>query len=298
MCPDAELSRALSEKTMLELRQFARCAVFGLSTMFARTAAQTDLSHPAENRLTRVRVYAPGAGVAAPDLLPAEMSSSPISPCELKVDGKVYLSFLVDTAGVPHNLTFLQPVGSDLDELAVRVVSEDRFKPGTLGGVPVVVAESVEVTLHTCLLTVEAETRQKTYRLRLRSTPEQKFTAMQNPPKDAILEQEAASDSALNLRTSHVKRARNGVIAPVPIHSLEVKILSGRQKSRFQQSCLISVVVDSHGMPIEPKVLRGLNPALDLEALEAVRSHRFRPATQDGLPVPIRIVMEVSFLFY
>jgi protein TonB len=128
--------------------------------------------------------------------------------------------------------------------------------------------------------------------------PEQKFAAVQNPPKEAILDHDAVGGSAMDSEIPRARRVGGGVIAPVPIHSLEVKMLSGRQKSRLQQSCLISVIIDSHGMPIEPKVLRGLNPALDLEALDAVRSHRFRPATQDGRPVAMRVAMEVNFLFY
>jgi len=283
---------------MNEHLQFACCAVLGVSALFAEVARQADPSHPPEGRLARVRVYAPGAGVSTPDLLPAKLSLDPTLPCELKVDGHVYLSFLIDPAGVPRNLTFIQPTGSDLDELALSILSEDRFMPGRLEGVPVVVAESAEVTLRTCLLVFEEENGQKTYKLRLRTTPEQKFTAMLDPPKEAVFAQDASIDPTIDPRTSHSKRVGAGVIAPVPIHSLEVKMLSGGKRSRAQQSCLISVNIDSHGMPIEPKILRGLNPALDFEALDAVRRYRFRPATQDGRPVAMRIVMEANFLFY
>ena len=283
---------------MRGLWQFAFYAAFGVSALIGEEVRQADPSHPPEGQLIRVRVYAPGAGVTAPNLLPAKLSPGLFSPCELKVDGKVDLALVVDTAGVPHNLTFIQPTGSDLDELALRIVGEDRFTAGTLRGIPVVVAEMAEITLHTCLLAVEAESGQKTYKLRLRSTPEQKFTAMTNPPKEAVLTRDASLDSAADPETSHPRRIGGSVTAPVPVHTLEVKVAGARRRSQFQQSCLISVIIDSHGMPLEPKVLRGLNSALDSEALEAVKGHRFRPGTQDGRPVTVRIVVEVNFYFY
>lgn len=286
------------EKQIRGFWQFACCAALGFSALLAETARQVDPSLPLNGLSARVRVYAPGAGVAAPSLLSAMLPPEAVSPCELKVDGSVYLALLVDIAGVPHNLTFIQPTGSDLDELALRIVSEDRFTPGTLGGIPVVVAESVEVTLHTCLLTVEAEGGLRTYKLRLRATPEQRFTAMPNPPKEAVLSGDAALDSAIDPKTSHARRIGGSVTAPVPVHTLAVQVPGVKRKSQSQQSCLISVVIDSHGMPIEPKVLRGLNSALDSEALEAVKNYRFRPATQDGRPVAIRLVVEVKFHFY
>jgi len=36
---------------------------------------------------------------------------------------------------------------------------------------------------------------------------------------------------------------------------------------------------------------------LDEEALKAVRKYRFKPATLEGVPVPVPIVVEINFMF-
>jgi TonB family protein len=272
---------------------FAWFAVFGVSILLGERAGQAEPSPASANQSAPVRVYSPGNGVAAPNFVPAKLDLDPIDPCDLKVDGKVYLSFLVDTIGVPRNLTFIQPIGSDLDMLALRIVSEDRFSPGTLSGTPVVVAQSVVVTLKTCVLQFEDKAGHRSYKLRLRLPPDQNFSAMQNPPKEAIF-----NDAETDGLDSLASRIGGSVIAPVPLYTLEVKMLKARRKLRYQETCLISVTIDTRGMPIAAKVLRGINPDLDSKALEAVNSFRFRPATKSGRPVAVRQVMEVSFRFY
>jgi len=116
---------------------------------------------------------------------------------------------------------------------------------------------------------------------------------MQNPPKEAIF-----NDAETDGLDSLASRIGGSVIAPVPLYTLEVKMLKARRKLRYQETCLISVTIDTRGMPIAAKVLRGINPDLDSKALEAVNSFRFRPATKSGRPVAVRQVMEVSFRFY
>ena len=61
---------------------------------------------------------------------------------------------------------------------------------------------------------------------------------------------------------------------------------------------MISIIVDAHGYPQSPRVVRSLGMGLDDKALEAVRRYRFKPATKDGRPVAAMITVEVDFLLY
>jgi TonB family protein len=57
----------------------------------------------------------------------------------------------------------------------------------------------------------------------------------------------------------------------------------------------LSIVVGSDGKPRDIKVTRSLGHGLDEKALEAVREWRFQPASRDGKPVAVLIMVEVQF---
>jgi periplasmic protein TonB len=43
------------------------------------------------------------------------------------------------------------------------------------------------------------------------------------------------------------------------------------------------------------RVMRSLDPALDEQAIEAVRQWKFRPGQKDGMPVTVAATIEVNF---
>src|ERR1035437_7978369 len=125
--------------------------VLGASFSGGQQASPSAPSSVADAQPDRVKVYAVGPDVTAPELIPVNQESVLTQKCKKKVDDKVVLSVIVDATGKPRNLLFLRPLGTDLDKLALEVVAADRFKPGTYDGAPVVVAESVEVSLQACI---------------------------------------------------------------------------------------------------------------------------------------------------
>ena len=58
------------------------------------------------------------------------------------------------------------------------------------------------------------------------------------------------------------------------------------------------MIVDANGMPQNPRVIRSIDPELDLQALLAVQQYRFRPAMKRDQPVPVMIAVEVSYRLY
>ncbi len=90
-----------------------------------------------------------------------------------------------------------------------------------------------------------------------------------------------------------------GVSAPVPLNSVEAEFSDEARRAKYQGVCLISMIVDTNGMPQNPRVVRALGMGLDEKALEAVRKYRFKPAMKDGkTPVPVMITVEVNFRLY
>ena len=90
-----------------------------------------------------------------------------------------------------------------------------------------------------------------------------------------------------------------GVSAPIPLNDVQAEFSDEARRAKYQGVCLIQMIVDAHGMPQDPHVIRALGMGLDQKALEAVRKYRFKPAMKDGkIPVPVMITVEVNFRLY
>jgi TonB family protein len=248
----------------------------------------------------RVKVYVVGPGVTAPELLPFNLPPLPSGKCKKRnvVDGRVKFSLLVDTAGKPRNIMFLDALGTDLDKFALDSVASDRFNPGTHQAAPVVVSQSVEVDLHACAEETKDESGKKAYSLRLISQPQQRFDASPEPPEEAVLTSSEPSIEGASAGTSPVQRVGGGVSAPVVLRHAEAEFSDKARRAKYQGVCVLSLVVDSYGMPQNVKVVRPLGMGLDEKAVESVLRYRFKPAMKDGAPVPVMLNIEVSFRLY
>jgi len=60
----------------------------------------------------------------------------------------------------------------------------------------------------------------------------------------------------------------------------------------------MSVVVGPDGQPLDIKVARSLGHGLDEKAIDAIKTWKFEPATKDGKPVPVQLMIEVNFRLY
>ncbi len=65
--------------------------------------------------------------------------------------------------------------------------------------------------------------------------------------------------------------------------------------AKLNGSVLLSIVVDTAGVPRNIRVLRPLGMGLDEKAVEAVQQWRFKPGEKDGHPVATEAHVEVNF---
>jgi len=93
-------------------------------------------------------------------------------------------------------------------------------------------------------------------------------------------------------------RIGGGVSAPVPIFTPEAEFSDEARRAKYQGVCLISLIVNANGDPVNPRVVRPLGMGLDEKALEAVRKYKFKPAMKEGKPVPVMMSIEVNFRLY
>jgi protein TonB len=88
------------------------------------------------------------------------------------------------------------------------------------------------------------------------------------------------------------------VSAPIPIYKPEPPYSEEARKAKFQGTVLLWIVVDAQGAVTDARVAKPLGLGLDEKALETVRTWKFKPAQRNGTPVPVHVMVEVSFRLF
>jgi TonB family protein len=89
-----------------------------------------------------------------------------------------------------------------------------------------------------------------------------------------------------------------GVSGLVPIYSPEPAYSEEARKAKFGGVVTLWIVVDAQGIVRSVKVAKSLGMGLDEEAIKAVATWKFKPAIRQGIPVPVRAAVEVSFRLF
>ncbi len=86
-----------------------------------------------------------------------------------------------------------------------------------------------------------------------------------------------------------------GVTPPKLIEKHEPDYTAAAKDNKIEGAVDLSVVIASDGSVSEVTVKRGLDPGLDANAVNAIKSWKFKPAEKDGKPVAVRASVEVNF---
>ena len=272
-----------------------------LAALAAGQQPGTPTPRPALAQPPSVTVYYAGPNVTAPELYPPTVSISVPRRC-IDLDGVVKLSALVDENGVPRDIQTLQSDDARMNDFAAALLAEQRFKPGTYNNSPAAVAIAVTAALHTCLLPTKKKLAEENTLLSLRSHPFIKVTVLAPPsgpptppppaPTSAPTDRSAPS---LDSSSAAYKIGAN-ISAPFVIHSVAAQYTDEARRANYQGVCLIGLIVNAQGDPVNVHVVRPLGMGLDEKAIEAVRQYKFKPAMKDGkTPVPVMVTIEVNF---
>ncbi len=242
--------------------------------------------------------YYAGPGVTAPELLPVTVTDLATGHCK-KLDGTVTLSVIVDATGTSREVIPLRPTGTGLDQEAIRLVTAESFKPGTYNGTPAATVNSIDVNLKACTEEKKNEAGQKLQVLRLQSAPDQNLRLMKSA-FDATRTFSSTSQSLPEERESVPRKLGPDISPPVLVQQETARFSDEALRAKYQGMCVMTLIVDEHGMPQNVHVIRSLGMGLDEKALEAVRQYRFKPARnkKDGKPVAVMITVEVDFHLY
>jgi TonB family protein len=238
------------------------------------------------------KVHYVGRDVTAPALLPTVWDVMAPDACKEEKDDTVALSLVVDAAGVPRDINPVHPDGTTVERMALRIVGADRFHPGALKGEPVAVRWAARVGIQGCLDSKKDDAGSTSTVFRLTAQPVQTFGTPLSPA-EAELNLDAGEIESEN--ASGLDRVGGKVTAPVALNHVEARYTDEARRKKIQGVCLITVIVDANGKPQNPRVIRSLDPGLDLKAIEAVNKYRFKPGMKDGVPVPVMITVLVNF---
>jgi len=88
------------------------------------------------------------------------------------------------------------------------------------------------------------------------------------------------------------------VSAPIPIYKPEPPYSEEARKAKYQGTVVLWIVVDTQGNVQQAQVVKPLGMGLDENALRTVKTWKFKPAMRNGAPVPVRVMVEVSFRLF
>jgi TonB family protein len=88
------------------------------------------------------------------------------------------------------------------------------------------------------------------------------------------------------------------VSAPIPTDHAEPPYSEKARLVSLQGATTLWVVVNAQGTVEQARVVNAVGLGLDQCALRTIRTWKFKPATQKGVPVPVRIMVELSFRLF
>ena len=174
--------------------------------------------------------------------------------------GRVIYSFIVGRDGSVNNPEVLRGVTPLLNEEAVRVINTmPRWNPGMQRGKAVAVKYTVPITFRLKSPVEEAK--------------EETLTVVD------VMPQYPGGDREL-----------------LKFIAQSIKYPTDAQEAGVQGRVICSFVVDKKGNIVEPKIIRGIDPSLDAEALRVIgMMPRWTPGRQDGKAVRVLYTVPITF---
>ena len=88
------------------------------------------------------------------------------------------------------------------------------------------------------------------------------------------------------------------VMAPVPIYHPDPSYSDEARRAKYSGVVQLAIVVNTDGDVTDARLEKPIGYGLDQKAVETVKTWKFKPATRNGTPVPVRLLTEVTFRLY
>jgi TonB family protein len=204
-----------------------------------------------------------GGNISAPIPMVLIDPEIPISR-KLPKRGLCLLGVTIDANGIPQDIHIVRSLEPELDNNVMEVVKRWRFKPALRdGSAPVAVEGTVEAMFE------YVENEPVAFATFIPETPEK-----------------------IQASIAHHKTKRPYL---EPVNADEV-IARYMPQSRISGRCLVSLVIDTNGVPQNVHIIKGLDSSLDVDTVAMVEHLRFKPVMKnDTTPVPVGLIVPVRY---
>jgi protein TonB len=89
-----------------------------------------------------------------------------------------------------------------------------------------------------------------------------------------------------------------GVTEPVAIYAPDPPYSEEARKAKYSGTVVLQIIVGPDGTVHDAQLVKRIGLGLDEKALETIRTWRFKPGMKNGVPVPVRMLVEVQFRLF
>lgn len=107
--------------------------------------------------------------------------------------------------------------------------------------------------------------------------------------------QESSNKNSSSAENDTVYELGNGVTPPKGVYMPNPEYSEKGRRKKISGTVVVELVVTADGKARDVKVTKSLEQSLDQQAIAAVQTWKFEPATKDGKQVAVHIHAEVSF---
>lgn len=204
----------------------------------------------------------------------------PVIAQENGIQGRVTASFIVEKDGSIRNVEVIRGVDPSLDAEAIRILSDmPNWTPGKQRGQDVAVKYTVPVTF------------------RLQGKTENQPT----PGKDDIVvvgygSNEADNSNQVFAMVEKMPEFPGGQDGLIAFLAKTIQYPKEAQEKGLQGRVVCSFIVEKNGSLSDVKVIRGIDPSLDQEALRVISvMPKWTPGTQRGKTVRVKYTVPLTF---
>ena len=214
---------------------------------------------------------------------------------EKEIQGRVFISFVVEKDGSIGEVKVLRGIGGGCDEESVRVISDmPKWKPGKQKGEAVRVSYQIPIMFKlgqtndeykTTVKTVIAGDGDYSYKASTATVPDNPAKASMKPDKDGVYQIVEEMPMFPGGEQAMLDYVSKNVVYPEEAIN---KGIAGR--------VFVGFIVEKDGSVSEVKVLRGIGGGCDEEAVRVVKSMpKWKPGKMKGKPVRVSYMMPIIF---
>lgn len=214
----------------------------------------------------------------------AENLRYPAEAIEKGIEGKVYVQFVIDTAGKVTTPKVVRGIHPLLDAEAIRLINEmPDWMPGQVNGKPVNGSFFLPVNF------VLPENAQKTPETASAESLLQRAAGNAQSGKDTLVEQ-----GEVFMVVEDMPKFPAGNIQQYVADNLRYP--AAARENGIEGKVYVRFVIDTTGKAIAPEIIRGVSPELDAEALRLIREMpAWKPGMQRGKPVRVSFTLPINF---